>query len=113
MVIAKPMQVTKVNAVPLVSAGTDCAVNAENCGESAITKKLQTNIKDKNKNAELLIKNGLARQQRPDINNDKAATFLLPRVSETTPPKIHPNAPVAIIINDQKETSSCSSKNEL
>lgn len=37
MVIAKPMLVTKVRAVPFDSAGAVWATRAENWGESAIT----------------------------------------------------------------------------
>ena len=37
MVIANPMLVTIVKAVPLYSGMAVCAIKVENCGESAIT----------------------------------------------------------------------------
>jgi hypothetical protein len=37
IVMENPIQVTKVNAVPLYSGGAVCATNVENCGESEMT----------------------------------------------------------------------------
>lgn len=49
IVIAKPIDVTIVNAVPLLAAGADCATSVENCGESDTTVKPQiNNINKKN-----------------------------------------------------------------
>ena len=49
MVIAKPIQVTMVNAVPFKPAGAFCATSVENMGESAITTNPQKMMKTKNK----------------------------------------------------------------
>ena len=37
IVIAKPIDVTIVKAVPVFSTGADCATRVENCGESEAT----------------------------------------------------------------------------
>lgn len=78
MVMLKPIQVTKVSAVPFTSCGAVCATNAENCGESEMTaipqismKKRKTGVDDPKKNAE-------AKQQIPEINNETNATLALP-----------------------------------
>ena len=70
IVMAKPIEVTIVNAAPLFSLGTDCATNVENCGESATTvspqvEKINIKIEDENENTE-----GPIRQQIPDINKE-------------------------------------------
>ena len=49
IVIENPMQVTMVKAVPLISNGTDCAANVENCGESATTENPHIRRINKNK----------------------------------------------------------------
>lgn len=105
IVMAKPMQFTIVNAVPLVSSGAFWATNVENKGESAITTNPQTNKKRINKVGEELDKNnGDIRQQVHDRNNDQVATFFAPKYPESCPPIMHDNAPEAIIKKDVKET---------
>jgi len=70
IVIANPIEVTMVNAVPLFSAGADCATRVENCGESETTVSPQiTKIKMKIAGPKLKI-SGENKQQIPDINNE-------------------------------------------
>lgn len=106
MVIPKPMEVTKVSAVPFNSAGTDCATRAENWGESAITKKLHVKRNRRNKMGAAVSSTGLNKQQAPDTNNETEATFKLPHFLERIPPITQLTAPMPIIKNDQKGISS-------
>ena len=70
IVIANPIEVTMVNAVPLFAAGADCATRVENCGESDTTVIPQINkINKKNAGERLKIK-GDNKQQAPEINNE-------------------------------------------
>ena len=79
MVMAKPMQLTIVRAVPLSSVAEFCATRVENKGESATTITPQ-----KNKNAIKRIGDdtwkikGSKRQQLPEKSNDVNAVRLMP-----------------------------------
>ena len=80
MVIAKPILLTIVRAVPLVSATVFCATSVEKSGESAITTIPQNMRNVINSNSEsILIINGETRQQKPDKNKAQAAVFLAPK----------------------------------
>lgn len=82
MVMAKPIDVTSVNAVPFRLLSAFCDTSAENCGESAITKQLQISNAAK-KNAGGNKKNkGDSRQQMPDPAKLTNATLALPVLRE-------------------------------
>ena len=78
ILIANPMQFTRVSAVPFSSVGTTEATILENCGESAVTAiPHKTNAVRKmfgeNENS-----TGEIKQNVPDMTNETTATFLLP-----------------------------------
>ena len=81
-VIKKPMDVMNVSAVPLCCGGADCATNAENCGESAITAKPHTNKNVMNTGSDACSMNGAAMQQQPEHNNAYHATRALPALCD-------------------------------
>ena len=98
MVIAKPIQLTNVSAVPFNSGVTEVATRLENWGESAVTAiphKHQPNKKigEGNEN-----KIGEIKHSKPDIDNANIATFLLPIFCDTIPPNAQDTPPRAIII---------------
>jgi len=70
IVIANPIEVTMVNAVPLFEIGADCATRVENCGESDTTVIPQINNIDKKNSGERLKIKGDDKQQTPEINNE-------------------------------------------
>ena len=78
MVIENPMQVINVSAVPLCCGGAVCATNAENCGESAITIRLQKNTNTKNNGSAIAVEKNYNTQQHPEQNKAHHATFALP-----------------------------------
>ena len=94
------MEVTIVRAVPLFSAGADCATSVENCGESATTLKPHIKENKRNKPGERLNACGEIKQQIPETNKEKKATNKQPANRERKPPKTHPNPPTAMMIND-------------
>ena len=102
--MAKPMEVTIVNAVPLFSAGADCATKVENCGESAVTVIPQIIKKNKNKNGGNWKLMKESRQQIPDAIKAQKATFLLPMYCESSPPRMQPALPLAMMMKDQSGT---------
>src|SRR5215203_659673 len=67
IVIAKPIEVTIVKAVPLFAAGADCATRVENCGESETTVNPQINKTNKKNPGEKLKIAGDNKQQTPEI----------------------------------------------
>ena len=77
--MAKPILLTIVSAVPLVSASAFCATSVEKSGESAITTIPQKIRNVNNSKSEfMLIISGETRQHKPDKNKAKAAVFLVP-----------------------------------
>lgn len=66
MVMEKPMQVTRVMAVPFCSGGAETATRAENCGESDTTVIPQITMRDKKMTVCALKNNGARMQQHPD-----------------------------------------------
>lgn len=78
MVIAKPIEVTSVSAVPFVAVGAVCDTKAENCGESAITKQPHIIKLIRKINGDAKKKRGDSKQQIPDIIKDIHATLALP-----------------------------------
>ena len=79
IVIANPIQLTIVSAVPLISVSAFCATRVENIGESAITTMPQ-NIKKPIKSiSELRLKiKGETKQQMQDKSKAEKAVFLAP-----------------------------------
>ena len=83
IVMAKPMQLTMVSAVPFDSAGALCATMLENKGEAAMTTKPQKRRKTVNTPPELLKNNsGDIRQHNPEANKAIPAVRLAPSLSE-------------------------------
>lgn len=82
MVIAKPIDVTNVSAVPFLLASAVCETNAENCGESAITNEPQINNASKKRLGGSVKNNGDSKQQTIDPDKEKNATFALPSFAE-------------------------------
>ena len=68
--IANPSEVTMVKAVPLFCSSTLFATNAENCGESEVTAKPQTNNSAAKKEKENWKKNGAATQHNPESRRE-------------------------------------------
>lgn len=102
IVMAKPMLLTIVSAVPLVSGSVLCATRVENNGESAITTIPQKSRKANNSKSEFpLIISGETRQHKPDKNKAKAAVFLVPNDCDIYPPITLAGPPMAMIRNDQ------------
>src|SRR4026207_1747309 len=70
IVMANPIQVTKVNAVPLYSGGAVCATSAENWGESEITVIPQTIIKPRKSSGLICKQRKETKQQSPEIPSE-------------------------------------------
>lgn len=82
MVMAKPMDVTRVNAVPFRLLSAVCETRAENCGESAITKQLQISNAAKKNAGGNKKNNGDSKQQIHDPDKLTNATLALPTLRE-------------------------------
>lgn len=67
IVIANPIDVTIVKAVPLFATGADWATRVENCGESDTTVNPQINNINRNITGERLKMTGEIRQHIPEI----------------------------------------------
>ena len=78
IVIANPIQFTKVMAVPFNSEGTALATKFENCGESAVTAIPQKHHPIKNNSDGSRNNNGERRQRDPEIVKANVATLRLP-----------------------------------
>src|SRR6476469_2829739 len=99
IVIAKPIQVTSVIDVPLISGGADCATSAENSGESATTVIPQNSINKINSSPECSeMASGDNRQQQPDNASAYAAVRLLPYRFAMNPASAHATLPMPMII---------------
>lgn len=66
MVMENPIQLTMVNAVPLIFTGALAATKVENCGESAMTTIPQKSKKEINKTGEKFHTKGDKRQHNPE-----------------------------------------------
>ena len=80
MVIANPMQVTSVKAVPFNSGIAFCATSVEKSGESAITTKPQKMRKATNRAVGRININGDSRQHIPERLKAIVAIFCPKRV---------------------------------
>ena len=103
-VIAKPMQVTKVSAVPFCRGGAVVATRAENCGESAATAVPHSIKKIMKPILFTLINKGESRQHKPEMKSEKKATLALPIRMEIKPPSTQPTLPIAIVLKLVRET---------
>jgi hypothetical protein len=104
MVIAKPMLVTMVSAVPFWDGGALRATRVEKSGESEITTIPQKRRNAKNQDAFSQVNaQGRIRQQIPDRIKDRVATFFSPNLLERYPPKIQAGPPTPIIKKAQSE----------
>ena len=103
MVIAKPIQVTRVIEVPFNEVIAFCATRLESWGESAITDMLQIRRKTNNKIKEDPANTiGDNKQQEPEMHNATVATFLAPNFSERKPPIIQETQPTAIMKKESR-----------
>src|SRR5690606_26028676 len=105
MVIAKPIELTMVRAVPRDSPSALFATRVENRGESATTTAPQRRRNIMRSTAELW-KNmrGESRQQIALIARAVAAVFLVPRFREIYPPATQATPPIAMIKKESKGT---------
>ena len=70
IVMAKPIDVTMVNAVPLFVTAADCATRVENCGESDTTVNPQINKTNRKKTGDKLNVTGERRQHIPETSKE-------------------------------------------
>src|SRR6185295_7330595 len=104
IVMANPMHVTIVRAVPLYSGTAVLATSVENCGESAATVIPHTMTTGRKMATGKWKKANENRLHNPEVNRAKKATRLLPVFCETYPPAIQPTPPAAIMTNDHNGT---------
>tara|TARA_R100000655_G_scaffold53281_1_gene91199 strand:+ start:140 stop:478 length:339 start_codon:yes stop_codon:yes gene_type:complete len=97
-VIAYPIELTKVSAVPRPSAGADLATSVENKGESAMTitpqkiRKIRKKTSEANNNSK-----GDMRQHIPEKINAVLATRATPNLSDKIPLIAQATAPEPIM----------------
>ena len=103
MVIANPIELTMVSAVPLDSPAAFLATSVENKGESATTinpqkiKKATSTSPDPWKNI-----SGESRQHNPDRKSAVAAVLFAPHFKEIYPPTTQESPPRPIIKKESK-----------
>lgn len=106
IVIAKPIELTMVNAVPLIDASAFCATNVESIGESAITDtphKIK-NTKNAHEGTALPTTTGATRQQQPDSIRASSAVFEGPILLERYPAKMQEGPPIPMVTKAQNGT---------
>ena len=112
MVIAKPIQLVMVRAVPLSVGVALRATIVENNGESAMTINPQKSRRTINRTLLVVKNNGEAKQHKQDAKRVKNAIRFVPNRVDITPPITHPTLPMATIKKDHneilKEVSGCS-----
>ncbi len=102
MVIAKPIELTIVRAVPLISAWAFVATRVENSGESAITTIPQKRRKTIGSSSDPEAKtNGLAKQQMPDAKRAAKAILFTPNFCDKYPPVTQAGPPIPITKKDK------------
>lgn len=104
MVIAKPMQLTMVNDVPLDSGGAFCATSVENKGESAMTVTPHMKRKAIKNDSGDCRKNGDNKQQAQEMNKAPAAIFFAPYRCDNHPLTMQAGVPDAIIRKEKSGT---------
>ena len=105
MVMAKPMQLTNVNDVPLNVSGACLATSEENSGESAVPNNPQQNRKIRKRYTELpKRKIGESKQHKPERARATVAILFAPNFCESTPPIIQEIPPEAITKKENNDT---------
>src|SRR5690606_477506 len=105
MVMLKPIQLTRVSAVPRDSGKASRAISVENIGESAITAIPQNNRNIKNTAVHGRPKiRGEIRQHIPEAAMATAAAHSGPFLKEIKPFNTHAIPPIAIIVNATTDT---------
>src|SRR5680860_621736 len=103
MVMAKPMELTIVRAVPLDSAAALFAIRVEKSGESATTIRPQKIKKLMSKTPESCKKiRGEIIQQHPERSRAVAAVLFAPHFCEMYPPATQANPPRPMIKNERR-----------
>ena len=100
MVMANPMLVTMVMAVPFISWLACWATSVLNKGESAITVSAQKIMYAKNRGLGNPKAKGEKRQQIPENNKKHVAILFVPNRSERKPPKAQAIEPRPITAKD-------------
>src|SRR5947209_14072872 len=95
-VIRNPTLFWTARAEPTASGGLAIADMAENCGESATTKKPHTASRATASSTEIRGNAGHNTQQTAEPARAERATIELPRLRLTRPPRTQPTAPAAI-----------------
>lgn len=99
--MAKPIQFTSVNEVPLKLSGAFWAMREENKGESAVPDKPQQNKNIRKGYTEpLKRKIGESRQHDPEMDSAIVAIRFAPNFCESKPPTMQDRPPDAIIKNE-------------
>src|SRR5882724_205448 len=95
-----------VNAVPMYWRSPNSVMQAENCGESAITVTPQTADTANKKNGLAPNRKPTSKQQVPLMAMAPEVTAVLPTRSASNPPPTQPSAPQPMIRNDENSASS-------
>ena len=99
IVIANPIQLTIVKAVPFDAAGALVATKEENKGESAITANPQIIRKLRKTRVESTSKTkGETRQHTKEANRKVFANLFASYFFESSPPRIHDRPPTPMMI---------------
>ena len=99
--MAKPIQFTSVNEVPLRLWGACLAIKEENKGESAVPDKPQQNKNRRKGYTEPPNrKSGESRQHNPEMDSAMVAIRFAPNFCESKPPIMQDRPPDAIIKNE-------------
>ena len=99
IVMAKPIQVTMVMAVPFSAGVALFATKEEKRGESPTTAKPQNSINTINEKVDCVVKKyGDTTQQINEASKNRNAVFLVPKCAPKYPAAMQPTAPVAIIM---------------
>jgi len=94
IVIANPIQLTMVKAVPFDAAGALVATKEENKGESAITANPHMIRKLRKTTNELISKtNGDTKQQTKEACRKELASFFVLYLLDSSPPSMHERPP--------------------
>src|SRR5512132_4161153 len=95
-----------VSAVPMYCRSPSSVMQAENCGESAMTVIPQTADTANNRNGLPPKRNPTSKQQVPLIAIAHDVTAVLPTRSAKSPPPMQPSAPQPMIKNEENSASS-------
>src|SRR5215831_16684482 len=105
MVMANPTEFWMAKTAPTWWGGAAWADNAEDCGESATTAAPHTRKMASNSLVwSLAPVTATIEQQSPEIASARAATRPLPILRLNNPPRMHPTAPIAMMMNARPGT---------